>query len=268
MHFPFADTSDAYNQGYEQGVVIGRYLGIAIVVGIVVFAGFAVIQAVRKRTRGWIIIASIVGFLVTLPVLVGVGLGVIRGVRRALNNPGAFTYNAVPGVPASSAPELLTGKALAYHIALPAGWTVKDQHPNFDTLAMSRNLYLGVSAEEVDIGTSAVAAKIALKKVRSVGTDVQASEPKVVFVDGQIWMEFTCKAHVNEIPFGYLFLVHSGPEGTYQLVGWTFQNVFDRDVDQLRSVMTTFKFPANRVAATPSRGVVPSAPDPDTSTAL
>jgi hypothetical protein len=145
---------------------------------------------------------------------------------------------------------------------------VKDQHQNFDTLAMSKNLYVGVSAEEVDVGSSAVATRFALKRVRSVGTDVQASEPKEVLVDGRTWMEFTCKARVSEIPFSYLFLVHSGPEGTYQLVGWTFQNLFDRDVDKLRSVMTTFKFPTNPVAVTRSNGVAPSPSDPDTKTEL
>ena len=167
MHLLFADTSDSFNQGYEQGVVIGRYLGMAIMIGMVVFAGVAILQAIRKRTKGWIITASIAGSLVSLPVILGLGIGFMRGFRRAMDHQSAVANNETPGIPASAGPELVTGKALPYHIAFPSGWTVKEQHQSFDTLAMSKNLYVGVSAEEVDIGSSAVAAKIALKKVLS-----------------------------------------------------------------------------------------------------
>jgi hypothetical protein len=260
----FADASSSFNQGYQQGLVIGHYLGIAIMLGIVVFTGFALVQAVRKRTKGWIITASILGSLVALPVVVGIGIGVVRGIRNAQSAQGA----GADDTPVSAGPEAVTGKSIAYHMVFPPGWTLKEPHKNFDTLAMSKNLYVGVSAEEVDVGTSAIVARIALKKVNSVGTDVQSSQPKEVSVDGQPWMEFTCRAHINDIPFSYLFLVHSGPEGTYQLVGWTFQNVFDRDVDKLRSVMTTFKFPPVPVSAKPSGPSTASHGDPDTNTPL
>ena len=48
---------------------------------------------------------------------------------------------------------------------------------------------------------------------------------------------------VEKIPFAYQFYVYTGPEGTFQLLGWTFENLFEREAPQIREVLQSFKFP-------------------------
>jgi len=48
---------------------------------------------------------------------------------------------------------------------------------------------------------------------------------------------------ISKIPFTYEYYLYSGREGTYQVVGWTARNLYERDAPLLRDVMQTFRFP-------------------------
>jgi hypothetical protein len=68
-------------------------------------------------------------------------------------------------------------------------------------------------------------------------------------IDGRQWLEYEVSCRVENIPFSYLFHVYSGPEGSYQVVGWTFQNLFPANRAKMREVAESFRFPPAKPAA-------------------
>ncbi|SPE54526.1 exported hypothetical protein [Verrucomicrobia bacterium] len=143
------------------------------------------------------------------------------------------------------APNTIHGHDIQYTLTLPPNWTTKTAVDDFDTLSSCKSSYVGVIAEEAQVGTSDVIAALARDRLKSKATDLYWSQPRQVELDGRTWMEFTVKCQMENIPVGYEFCVYSGREGTFQIVGFTTQNLFDRDAQRLRSVMQTFRFPGS-----------------------
>jgi hypothetical protein len=133
-------------------------------------------------------------------------------------------------------------------------------------------MFVGVMAEEAQAGTSDSTARLVREKIRTTFSDVCWSEPEVLILDGRTWSQFVLKCTAAGFPAAYLYYVYSGPEGTFQVIGWTSQNLFERDWTTLRDVMQTFRFPAqpernqangqqntiNRLGTEASRIVLPS----------
>jgi hypothetical protein len=105
-----------------------------------------------------------------------------------------------------------------------------------------------VVAEEAQVGTADTVATLARDRLKGKATDLYWSQPQPVELDGRTWLEFVVKCRMEGIPVGYEFYVYSGSEGTFQIVGWTTQNLFERDAERLRSVMQTFRFPSGSEA--------------------
>jgi hypothetical protein len=75
---------------------------------------------------------------------------------------------------------------------------------------------------------------------------VEWSEPTEVELDGQKWLEFTGRCRVDDVPITYKFCVYSGSQGTFQIIGWTTQNLYARDEELMTKVMKSFRFPAGK----------------------
>jgi hypothetical protein len=249
MHAIIASTdSAAESLGYAVGVLIG----IAIMIGFVVFAIVAVVKAFTRRTTGWIVAGSICGFFLLIPVLlffVGMIKGFTAAGQRAATRPApaadssSLRTAASPPLRAPSTSQIVQGGDLAYTLSLPTGWTFKRQAEAFDVLASHRSLYVGVIAEEASLGSPETIAKIARDKLKNYATDLRWGEPTSLLLDGRSWLQFAARCQAEGIPVAYQFYVYSGPEGTYQVVGWTTQNLYDRDAGLMRDVMRTFRFP-------------------------
>jgi hypothetical protein len=139
--------------------------------------------------------------------------------------------------------QTVTGNVLPFTIQVPFGWSLKRNQNDFDTIATRGSSYIGVVAEEADLGTSEVIAKLARQRIEDNGADVEMSENDSITIDGREWLQFTAKCKVSLVPIAYQFYVHSGNEGTFQIIGWTAQNLWDRDSAKLRASMLTFRFP-------------------------
>lgn len=140
-------------------------------------------------------------------------------------------------------PQTVQGHRLAYTLQLPPSWVVQKSSADMDTVSACRDMFVGVVAEEAQVGTPDSVARLVREALRTKLSDVYWSEPEGLSLDGKTWSQFVVKGKAEEVPFAYLYYVYSGPEGTFQIVGWTFQNLFERDCTTLRSVMQTFRFP-------------------------
>jgi hypothetical protein len=139
----------------------------------------------------------------------------------------------------------IRGETTDYAIRFPSDWTVKRNSEPYDALANSRSLYIGIIAEKANLGSSDFVQRFAEKNVRDAGaTDVVVSDPIRVTIDSREWLQFVLKCTSKEgAPIGYQFYVYSGPEGTYQIVSWTAQNLFDREIQRVQPIAQTFTFP-------------------------
>src|ERR1043165_3162238 len=164
--------------------------------------------------------------------------------RQAVAPPPALGPAGV--LPTTAGPQTVRGQDLGYTLRLPGGWTAKKHIEglgDYDMVCVYKSLYIGVVAEEAQVGTPETLARLARDRLKNNTTDLYWSEPQPLVLDGRNWLGFVAKCKTQEIPAAYQFYVYSGPEGSFQLLGWTMQNLWDRDADGLREVMRTFRFP-------------------------
>jgi len=230
------------------GSAVGVLLGLAMFLGLLVLAVVCIVKAFTKRTKGWIIAGCVSGIVLSIPIfliLTGFVTGFVNGFQRARHSRDSVRYSADP--PASSlkseATQLVRGRDIAYSLHIPTTWRIKRAVQDFDTLSSYKSLYIGVIAEEANLGSPETIAEIARDKIKEAGTDITWSAPAPLVLDGRSWLEFTVECKVDKIPLSYQFYVYAGREGTFQVVGWTTQNLFSRDASLMRQVMQQFHFP-------------------------
>ncbi len=222
------------------GYYVGIGLAIVFSLGVIAFGLFAVVMAFVRRTKVWIITASIAACF-----LIGFGafftLAFIKGVKEGMQ-----ASSSTSG-PAQS----ITGNALPYTLQVSPGWTVKRSQGVYDVLAAHGSSFVSVIAEPADLGGSSQIAEAARSRIKELGSDVVMSEPQPISIDGRDWLQFTVKCKVKLMPFAYQFYVYSGKEGSFQLIGWTFQNLWDREAAKIQESLLTFHFPKDQAAASP-----------------
>ncbi len=226
----------------QAGEIAGAGIAICVCVGMYVFAVFAIVRAFMRRTTGWIIAGSL-GGLVMLVTWLFILAGAVSGVKTALGKTqagsGLASLRSLSG-----APQTVQGHSVPYTFTLPPYWPPMSNPAEFDTAFHHNDLYFGVVAEEVSMGTPEVIADIARKALNRKAADVRFEDPAPEQLDGRTWLKYTARCRIGTIPITYQFHVYSGDEGTFQLIGWTSQNLYDRDEGALRRLAATFRFPA------------------------
>jgi hypothetical protein len=235
--------SSPENIGYAVGVL----LGLAFFLGLLVLVVVCIVKAFTKRTKGWIIAGCLSGIVLSVP-LIAFLAAFVTGFQRGLHSRDSVRYPEDPAPsrdiqPKSKATQLVRGRDMAYSLRIPTTWTIKPAVQAFDTLSSYKSLYIGVIAEEANLGSPEAIAGIARDKISEIGTDITWTEPAPLVLDGRSWLQFTVECKINKIPLSYQFYVYAGKEGTFQVVGWTTQDLFRRDSSLLRQVMQQFHFP-------------------------
>lgn len=217
------------------GYFIGIGVGLMLILGVGGLGVVSIILAFTRRTKGWIVLGAISGVILLAVAVFFVAAfttGVVQGLKRA-----AETQAAKAG-------QKVTGQKLPFTVELPAGWTVKRGQGQFDFVASRGGTdYIGVIAEEMNVGDPQNVANFARDHLKSFATDVTLSEVEPLTLAEREWRQFKVKCKVQGIPFAYQYYVYTGDEGTFQILGWTFQNLWERRANALREVMQTFRFP-------------------------
>jgi hypothetical protein len=233
------NTSASQTTAYEIGYLIGFIVGIVIVLGLLAFAVVCIVKAFRKRTKGWIIAGCIAGAVLAIPII-AFAFGIVAGIREVAMDKAKGNATSKPG-----GVRTVRGQDIAYSIELPLQWKTRRGVMDFDSLNSHKSLYVGVIAEESNLGNPETIAKIARDKVKEVGTDIRLTEPVSLILDGRNWLQYTVDCKVESVPVSYQFYVYAGTEGSFQLIGWTTQELFGRDAPIMRKVMQTFRFPSD-----------------------
>lgn len=223
------------------GYILGMIIGIVFFLGVAVVAVFCIVKAFTKKSNGWIL-AGCIGSAVLAAPLTLVFTGLVSAFFYAAKQNGS-----TPGFSrmqsGSKATQIVHGRDLAYTLHIPAAWRSKTGVENFDTLSVYHSLAVGVVAEEANMGSPEKMAEMALGRFKKMAADVQSSEPEPITIDGHSWLQFTVDCEISKVPFTYQYYVYAGPEGSFQVIGWTTHDLFSRDVSLMRDTMQTFRFP-------------------------
>jgi hypothetical protein len=245
-------TDPAQRAGYMVGIVIG----IALFFAVAIFGIISIIMAFTKRTTGWIVMGSISGAAMLLmcgAMVVAFATTFTKGFMTGFNR-------ARLSAAQKRQVETITGKVVPFTIEKPAGWTVKRDQGAYDAVLTNGNGYVGIIAEKPDLGSNEPLANFARKRFENIGADLTLGNNETVNFDGRTWIGFTARCKVENLPFAYHCYVHSGKEGSIQIMAWSFQNQWDSVAGELDRVMHTIHLPNDAVA--PAKAVEPVAAKP------
>jgi hypothetical protein len=213
----------SHSQAMATGVFSMVFWFFAAVMGVIIFS-----IAHNKKMTGWIVVSSFCTFWLALGVV-----GFVFG----------FVHKENSILPQATNLQTVQGLNKVYSIQIPAEWKIERKtDDDYDIFAHHRSLYVGVITEEADFGSSQTAAEQIQTGFREETTDLKFSDKTSFMLDGRNWVQFTVHCRFKNLPIAYLIYVYSGSEGMFEVIGWTSQNLFDRDIKVMHEIMQTFHF--------------------------
>jgi hypothetical protein len=195
--------------------------------------------ASKMRKTRWVIM------LLSALALLAISTG-LHSLRKNQPRPNVGAFSALPS--ATVRPQRIAqGKSIRYSVRVPDGWTVEQERKyDYDLLMSAENqtLCVGVVVEEQNFGSIDEFIANAQEYMRSVDAAAKFSDVAPITIDDRIWRTFRVQCRLpNGIPTVQEVCIYTGSEGTFQLVGWTSANLFERNAGRLREVIHSFKFP-------------------------
>jgi hypothetical protein len=143
------------------------------------------------------------------------------------------------------ASRVIQGQKLKYTVTRPGGWKEAGKSDLFDSLFQSPEdvTFMGVIADDVECSTSYVA-DFAKRNLPSYGSDApMIYDQKQVEINGYTWSSFKATVVKGDIIFHFIFFVHGGKEGAFQIVGYTPDGRFEQHLPDFQRFAESFTFP-------------------------
>lgn len=140
----------------------------------------------------------------------------------------------------------VVARDLPCSLRIPPDWEQKPATDDFTLMVGRSAIRVGIIAEEGNLGSPETLATIARKRIADTATAIDATQPQPVQLDGRRWLQFIVNCSLDKTEFTYQFYVYAGDEGSYQIVAWTLQDLFEANAAEIRQVMQTFEFRAKK----------------------
>jgi len=144
---------------------------------------------------------------------------------------------------AQSKTKRVYGEILKYSFDVGAEWKPFYSQKPFDLALQNTPIFVCVIAEDESMGSPEAIAKHAREELKRKSEVLEMTDPIEIEMDGKPWLAFESKAGKKDKNFSSLFRVYSGPEGTFQVVGFTSNEMTSDQRKQIEEVMDTFRFP-------------------------
>jgi hypothetical protein len=231
---------------YHIGQIVGALLFIVLFLGIVTGFIIALVKAFTTRKKGWIIAASLFSLpflLFIILVFVGFIIGFKKGLDRADEISQAKHGESSQLLTAAMTP--VAGNFIPYEISLPwaSEWQKNDDHAPFDYLFSYHDVYIGVIAEGIGVGTPQAICDISQKNLAKKASTFSFTKPASLQIDSQSWLTYDADANVSGIKIKYRFYVYADTNCTIQIITWTSTPLFDRFSPVFDRVAKSFKLP-------------------------
>lgn len=181
--------------------------------------------------------------------MIGIGLLTLivpscnSAVEKAKHSSSNSSASDKPKQSESESSKLITGKALPYTLTVPPGWSVQFNKGEFDVALSKKNVFFAIIAEDAPFGTPEDVAQFVRGNISDELQGVELNENHAIKIDGYKWILFTSEGVVENVPVAYMHCVTSTSEQTYQMMGWTTAGLFEKNADEIYSIMKSFTFP-------------------------
>ena len=222
--------------GYDFGVVIGVIIGIVFLLAIPALFIISLVFAIKQKTRIWIIISIITGFLSLIPF-------------------GLFSYGAYKGI---SSLESYTNKDAAIpenrviisldslcQITIPEHWTLLDNLHDEASMQVGNLLgeeYLIVlSDHKIDFaGSLEDHVDITLNSLLSNIENAIIEESENTIINGYRAIRHKVRGDVDRTTIIYLQTTIEGDNAFYQIIAWTLPSKVDKSMKVFNNTILTF----------------------------
>ena len=228
------------------GQIAGGIIGIVLMLGVCVFFVVALVKAITKRSKGWVI-AAIVSGLPFLLFIILFMIGMVLGLKKGMNSSSEL-YEARQGQPS----QLLTadmspvsGNSIPYEISLPwmNEWQKIDTQMPFDHIFSYRDAYIGVIAEGIGVGTPQRVCDLTQQNLAAKASSFSATTPSPIEIDSHSWLTYDVTATIKGLNLKYRYYVYADTNYTFQIMTWTGPALFDHYTPVFDRVAKSFKMP-------------------------
>lgn len=232
------------------------------IAGIIFFVGiifilisfiYSAVFALIRRNWEWSISAVLSG----LPLICGIGFICMTVIlspkmnyysqkQTEMRHQSQTSTNAVtPSAPAA----VIFGNKMPYFFHFPNAYLWKEEsHPeNFDKLISYRDVYIGTVISRLAYIDEKALYKSIRDGVLESSPDAQISDYSKVEIAGKEWITFDTKLTASGVRFHYVCYAYTGQEGTWQITGWSGENLFPEAATTIWQVAQSFNFPLEKM---------------------
>jgi hypothetical protein len=136
--------------------------------------------------------------------------------------------------------QTLRGVSVPCEIDVPSAWTVRT---NASVIAAKGDGVQILLSSDPHVGDSDSAVKVACDGAKELMPDARCTGLKAITLAGQEWREFTVTGTIEKVAMTFLNYTHSGPAGTFTIIGQARTDELAQKRDILIRYMSTFRFP-------------------------
>lgn len=124
----------------------------------------------------------------------------------------------------------------------PTKWLVYRRTSSSDLTVSYHDVNVSISVQRIDSGSNQDLYQLIKQRIRHFDSESTIGDPTTVTIDGTQWLHFIASSKVNNISFTYSYYIHSGAEGTYEIIGYTGSNIFNEEKNTIEKISTSFTF--------------------------
>jgi hypothetical protein len=136
--------------------------------------------------------------------------------------------------------QTLRGVLVPCEIDVPSTWAIRT---NASVVAAKGDGVQILLSSDPHAGDSDSAVKVACDGAKELMPDAKCTGLKAITLAGHEWREFTVTGTIEKVATTFLNYTHSGPAGTFTIIGQTRTNELPQKRDILVRYMSTFRFP-------------------------
>lgn len=223
--------------GYDLGIVVGSVIGVILLLGIPIFFIVSLVFAIRQKTRVWIIMAIVSGFLSLIP------LGLFSyGVYKGISSFDSYTNNDAV-IPEN---RVIVSVDSLCQITIPEHWTLLNNlHDDASMQAgnLLREEYLIVLNDyKMDfVGSLEDHVDITMNTLMSNIENAIIEKSENTIINGYRAIKHTVRGDVDRTTIVYLQTTIEGDNAFYQIISWTLPSKEEKSMEVFNNTILTFK---------------------------
>jgi hypothetical protein len=235
---------EAYDIGYMIGTIIGMILGAIIILSIPTLFIIGLIQAFRKKTKGWIVLTCLMGMVLLMPVA-AFSYGLFKAASGYQKHLPKQKVSPEQKVKIPENREIISKDGLC-KLTIPPHWILLEglnEEASIQAGNRQQKQYLVVFSdlkEDFD-GTFENHADFTSSKLINGIEKGQRSEPETLEIGGYKAIRYNMTGCVKRTKLIYLHTTFEGERSYHQVLVWTIPSKAEESMKVFEGVLKTFE---------------------------